>query len=42
MKKFIITFFSIVFLLPAFAYAGSYCVEAFARASNHYYQTIDG
>ena len=27
MKKFIITFFSIVFLLPAFAYAGSYCVK---------------
>ncbi len=27
MKKFIITFFGIVFLLPAFAYAGSYCVK---------------
>ena len=27
MKKFIITFFSIVFLLPAFAYAGAYCVK---------------
>ena len=27
MKKFIIAFFGIVFLLPAFAYAGSYCVK---------------